>query len=75
MASRSSIHTPLPPFGSPPQRIHEYEADSIGLRLMARAGYDPHAFTSMLGKLRDMERKDEVGVGRGGACLLGDMEH
>ena len=55
--------------------MHEYEADSIGLRLMARAGYDPHAFTSMLGKLGDMERKDEVGVGRGGACLLGDMEH
>ena len=66
---------PLPPFGSPPHRVSEYEADSIGLRLMARAGNDPHASTSMLGKLGDMERKDEVGVGRGGACLLGDMEH
>ena len=69
--SRSSM-LPLPPFplGSPPYRIAEYEADSIGLRLMARAGYDPHAFTSILGKPGgDLEH--QVGGGGGGASWRG----
>src|SRR5690606_20348576 len=37
-------------------REHERESDILGLRYMARAGYDPQAFTEFLRKMRDHAR-------------------
>ncbi len=42
-------------------RDTEFEADAVGLRIMARAGYDPRAFISYLGTLRGKQ-----GGGKGG---------
>ena len=40
----------------PYSRTHEYEADRIGLILMALAGYDPHAALSFWGKMAQQSR-------------------
>ncbi len=37
-------------------REHELEADSLGLRYMSRAGYDPQALVEFLAKMRDDSR-------------------
>lgn len=46
-------------------RLAEHEADVIGLRLMARACFDPSSAPLMLAKLNSKEKQMEQ-VGRGG---------
>ncbi|MEW6266722.1 MAG: M48 family metallopeptidase [Thermodesulfobacteriota bacterium] len=40
----------------PYSRAHEYEADRIGLTLMAKAGYDPHAAVGLWERMRDLSK-------------------
>lgn len=53
----------------PYSRKSEHEADFIGLRLMARACYDPAGAPSMLSKLHRQEKQMEAAAG-GGALRL-----
>jgi predicted Zn-dependent protease len=45
-------------------REHEREADTLGLRYMSRAGYDPQAFIEFLRKMRDHARLEAVRRGK-----------
>lgn len=45
-------------------RDQESEADHLGLRYMARAGWHPHAMVTMLEKLRDQARLEALMAGR-----------
>lgn len=45
-------------------REHEREADTLGLRYMSRAGYDPQAFVEFLRKMRDHARLEALRAGR-----------
>lgn len=45
----------------PYSRIHEYEADYIGLILMSKAGYDPRACISFWGKFGKLGSTSELG--------------
>ena len=47
-------------------REQEFEADSLGLRYMTRAGYDPDGMASFLGRLRDKAKLDAEILGTGG---------
>ncbi|GFH23364.1 peptidase_M48 domain-containing protein [Haematococcus lacustris] len=49
----------------PYSRRAEYEADAIGIRLMARACFDPVAATTMLSKLHSKEKELEGRSGVG----------
>lgn len=46
-------------------REQEFEADSLGLRYLTRAGYHPEAMASFLAKLRDKSRLDAEILGTG----------
>jgi len=43
----------------PYSRQHEYEADRIGLTIMAKAGYDPHAAIGLWERMRDLSKEKE----------------
>lgn len=43
-------------------RMNEAEADRIGMRLLARAGYDPRAMPSFFEKLQQLSRYSQSGV-------------
>jgi predicted Zn-dependent protease len=43
-------------FSEPEQHRKEIEADTIGLFVMAEAGYDPHATLSVIKRIEEMER-------------------
>lgn len=45
-------------------RDQESQADQLGLRYMARAGWHPHAMVTMLEKLRDQARLEALMAGR-----------
>jgi predicted Zn-dependent protease len=45
-------------------RDNEFEADGLGLRYMARSGYDPEAMAGMLEKLREQARLEALKTGR-----------
>ena len=45
-------------------REHELEADSLGLRYMSRAGYDPAAMVEFLSKMRDDSRLEAKRLGK-----------
>ncbi len=47
-------------------REQEYEADQLGARYMARAGYDPHAMVTFLGKLEAYTELQETMLGQAG---------
>ncbi len=56
-------YPPAPP--CPPPRLAEHEADVIGLRLMARACFDPSSAPLMLAKLNSKEKEmEQVGGNR-----------
>ncbi|GHD63092.1 metalloprotease [Thalassobaculum fulvum] len=46
-------------------REQEFEADSLGLRYLVRAGYQPDAMASFLARLRDKSRLDAEILGTG----------
>ncbi len=46
-------------------REQEFEADSLGLRYLSRAGYQPAAMASFLGRLRDKSKLDAEILGAG----------
>lgn len=46
-------------------REQEFEADSLGLRYLSRAGYHPDAMASFLAKLRDKSKLDAEILGTG----------
>jgi len=46
-------------------REQEFEADSLGLRYLARAGYQPDAMASFLARLRDKSKLDAEVLGSG----------
>jgi predicted Zn-dependent protease len=45
-------------------RENEFEADSLGVRYMSRAGWDARAMISMLGRLREHSRLEAMMAGR-----------
>jgi predicted Zn-dependent protease len=45
-------------------RDQESEADHLGVRYMARGGWNPHAMVSMLNQLRDQARLEAIMAGR-----------
>ena len=45
-------------------RENEHEADALGVRYLARAGYDPGAMAGFLSKLRDSSRLDAIRRGQ-----------
>src|SRR5690606_28571709 len=45
-------------------REHERESDTLGMRYMSRAGYDPQAFVEFLRKMRDHARLEAVRAGK-----------
>ena len=67
-----SIHPSLPPslpptpgdlfVHKPNSRLHETEADTVGVLLCARAGYDPTAAVRVFEKMAKVEEKRSGGV-------------
>lgn len=47
-------------------RTQEYEADSLGVRYIAAAGYTPHAAADMLAELNDSTQLQAAVTGKGG---------
>ncbi|KAI8474498.1 MAG: peptidase family M48-domain-containing protein [Monoraphidium minutum] len=75
IVARLLLGIPLPPdllvvsFFLPHSRSNEAEADAIGIRLLARACYDPEANVRMLQALEAQERARGGGGGSGPALL------
>jgi predicted Zn-dependent protease len=62
--SGAHAHNTSPTHTPHSHRAAEYEADAIGIHLLAKACWDPDAMISMLQKLQAVEGQQQQGGGR-----------